>query len=127
MQRSGYTRNGVEQRRDQYVGLSSYRGHYETMHYRTWYNLKCSRRCLARFLVTPPLQPRADTLPIVIVTHQLLLGLGKTDCIVLEVVDRVPLAQESVSENCERTGRLWDVEAHEGGDTAALDLKNVVV
>ena len=56
-----------------------------------------------------------------------LLRLGKTNSVVAKVVDRVPLPQESITENDQGTGGLWDIQAHEGADAAALDLEDVVV
>lgn len=56
-----------------------------------------------------------------------LFGLGKTDGALAEVVDRVPWAEEGVAENGKRADGRREVHAHEGGDTAALDLEDVVV
>lgn len=55
------------------------------------------------------------------------LRLGKADGTLLQVVDRVPSSQEGVTENGKWAGWLWEIHAHEGGDTASLDLKDVVV
>lgn len=57
---------------------------------------------------------------------QHLLGLGKTNLAVAKIVDAVPLAQESVTEDSERTNRLREVHAHEGANAGALNLQNVV-
>jgi hypothetical protein len=56
-----------------------------------------------------------------------LLGLGKTNSVVANVVDRVVFPEECVTENDKRSSRLRDVEAHEGADAATLDLKDVVI
>jgi hypothetical protein len=56
-----------------------------------------------------------------------LLGLGETNGVVADIVDRVVFPEESVTEDNKGTSRLRDVEAHEGADAAALDLKDVVV
>lgn len=56
-----------------------------------------------------------------------LLGLGKTNGAVAEVVDRVPPPEEGIAENSEGTHRLGEVHAHEGRDAGALNLKDVVV
>lgn len=55
-----------------------------------------------------------------------LLGLGETNGVIANVVDRVPPAQESVTENGERAGGLGEVHAHKGRDARALDLEDVV-
>lgn len=46
---------------------------------------------------------------------------------VAQVVDTVPLAQESVTQNGQRTHRLGEIHAHEAANAGALDLQNVVV
>lgn len=56
-----------------------------------------------------------------------LLGLRKAHGVVAEVVDGIPLPQECVTKNGERTSWLRDIEAHERTDAAALDLEDVVV
>ena len=59
--------------------------------------------------------------------HHLGLGLGETDAVATKVVDRVVSAEESITKDGKRAGRGRDIEAHEGRDTRALDLKDVVV
>jgi hypothetical protein len=56
-----------------------------------------------------------------------LLGPCETDSRVAHVVHRVPLPEESVTENSKRTGRLREVHSHESRDARSLDLKNVIV
>ena len=56
-----------------------------------------------------------------------LLRLGKTNRVVAEIVDGVPLPQKRITENGQRTSWLGDVKAHKGADAAALDLEDVVV
>lgn len=56
-----------------------------------------------------------------------LLGLGKTNSRVADIVDRVPPPEEGVSENGKGTYRLREVHTEEGGDTRSLDLEDVVV
>lgn len=56
----------------------------------------------------------------------LFLGLGKTDSVLAEVVDRVVATEESIAEDDERTSGRREIHAHEGGDAAARDLKDVV-
>lgn len=60
-------------------------------------------------------------------TITLSLSLGEADTVATEVVDRVVSAEESITKNGKRTSRGRDIEAHEGRDTRALNLKNVVV
>lgn len=55
-----------------------------------------------------------------------LLSLGKTNAGSAQVIDRVPLPEESITQNGERTHGLGEVHAHEGGDAGALNLKDVV-
>jgi hypothetical protein len=59
--------------------------------------------------------------------HHLSLGLGETDAVATEVVDRVVSAEEGITKDGKRTSRGRNIEAHEGRDTRALDLKDVVV
>lgn len=56
-----------------------------------------------------------------------LFGLGKTDGVVAQVVDAVPTAQESITQNGQGTNGLREVHAHQRADAGALDLKDVVV
>lgn len=56
-----------------------------------------------------------------------LLGLCKTDSRVAQVVDRVPLPEESVAENNKRSGRFGDIHTHESRDARSLDIENVVI
>lgn len=56
-----------------------------------------------------------------------LFGLSKTDGVVAQVVDAVPAAQESITQNGQRANRLGEVHAHKRADAGALDLENVVV
>jgi hypothetical protein len=56
-----------------------------------------------------------------------LLGLGETNGVVANIVDRVVFPEESVTENDQGASRLGDVEAHEGADAAALNLEDVIV
>lgn len=56
-----------------------------------------------------------------------LFGLGKTNGVVAKVIDAVPLAQERISQDGQRTNRLREVHAHETADAGALELKDVVV
>jgi hypothetical protein len=58
--------------------------------------------------------------------HQPLLGLGQTDGRVADIVDRVPLPQESVTKNGKGSYGLREVHAKEGRDTRSLDFENVV-
>jgi hypothetical protein len=55
-----------------------------------------------------------------------LLRPGKTNGVVTNIVDRVPLPEESISENGEGSYGLGEVHTHEGRDARSLDLKNVV-
>jgi hypothetical protein len=55
-----------------------------------------------------------------------LLRLSKTNGVVANIVDRVPLSEESISENGEGSHGLGEVHTHEGRDARSLDLKNVV-
>jgi hypothetical protein len=56
-----------------------------------------------------------------------LCSLGKTDGALAQVIDGVPLAQESITQNSQGTNRSREVHAHKGRDTASLDLEDVVV
>jgi hypothetical protein len=56
-----------------------------------------------------------------------LLGLGKTNSRVADIVDRVPPPEEGVSEDGKGAYGLREVHAEEGRDTRSLNLKNVVV
>lgn len=55
-----------------------------------------------------------------------LLGLGETDGTVAQVVDAVPLAEESITKDGKRTDRLREVHAHESANARSLDLQDVV-
>lgn len=55
-----------------------------------------------------------------------LLGLGKTDGTVTQVVDAVPLAEESITKDSKRADWLREVHAHERADARSLDFQNVV-
>jgi hypothetical protein len=55
-----------------------------------------------------------------------LLGLCETNSSLSEVVDGVPLAQESIAEDDERACWRWDVHALEGRDTRSLHFNDVV-
>lgn len=55
-----------------------------------------------------------------------LLGLGKADGVVANVVDTVPAAQERVTQDSQGTDGLREVHAHEAADAGALDLQDVV-
>lgn len=55
-----------------------------------------------------------------------LLGLGETDGTVAQVVDAVPLAEESITKDSKRTDRLREVHAHESAYARSLDFQNVV-
>lgn len=56
-----------------------------------------------------------------------LFGLGKADGVVAQVVDAVPPAQESITQNGQRTNRLREVHAHQSADARTLNLEDVVV
>jgi hypothetical protein len=56
-----------------------------------------------------------------------LFGLCQTDAVLAEVVDGVPSSQESIAKDGQGAHGLGEVHAHDGGDTAALDLQDVVV
>jgi len=56
-----------------------------------------------------------------------LLGLSKADRVLAEIVNGVPLSEERITKNCERSGRLWDIHSEEAGNAGTLDLENVVV
>jgi hypothetical protein len=55
-----------------------------------------------------------------------LLRLGETYGIVAEIINRVPLPQESISKNSKRTYRLREIHAHECRDARALNFEDVV-
>lgn len=55
-----------------------------------------------------------------------LLGTGKTNSVLAEVVDRVVAAEESIAEDDQGTGRWGDIHALEGRNAASRDLKDVV-
>ncbi|KAH8635642.1 Vacuolar protease A [Alternaria alternata] len=59
-------------------------------------------------------------------TTTVLLGLGKSDSRVTEVVYRVPLPEESITEDSKRSYWLGEVHTHEGRDARSLDLEDVV-
>lgn len=56
-----------------------------------------------------------------------LLGLGQTNGVLAKVVNAVPLAQERVTKNGQRTNGLGEVHSHEAADAGALNLQDVVV
>ena len=56
-----------------------------------------------------------------------LLGLGKTNSRVADIVDRVPPPEEGVTEDSKRTNGLGEVHAEESRDTRSLNLEDVVV
>jgi hypothetical protein len=64
---------------------------------------------------------------ILVSSSRRLLGLGKSNSVVANIVDGVPFPEECIAEDDKRASRLGDVEAHEGADAAALNLKDVVV
>jgi hypothetical protein len=59
-------------------------------------------------------------------SHQPLLGLGQTDSRVADVVNRVPLPQESVTKNGKGSYGLGEIHAEEGRDARTLDFEDVV-
>lgn len=56
-----------------------------------------------------------------------LFCLCESNGVVLQVIDRVPSAEESISKNDERTDWCWEIHTHESRDTRARDLKDIVV
>lgn len=68
------------------------------------------------------LQPGLPDRPIPIGRYNLyhkrntLLGLGKTDSVVAEVIDRVPPPEEGVTENGKRANGLGEIHSHECRD-----------
>lgn len=56
-----------------------------------------------------------------------LLGLGQTDSALAQIVYRVVLSQEGVTEDGQGAHGLWEVHTHERADAAALHLEDVVV
>lgn len=55
-----------------------------------------------------------------------LLRLCESDTGAANVIDRVPLPQERVTQDSKGTHGLGEVHAHEGRDTRSLDLEDVV-
>lgn len=58
--------------------------------------------------------------------NKCLCGLGKTNGALAQVVDGIPPAQEGITQDSQRANRSREVHAHEGGDTASLNLEDVV-
>lgn len=54
------------------------------------------------------------------------LGLSETNGIVAEIIDAVPLPQECITQDSERSDGLWEIYAHESRDTRSLDLQDVI-
>jgi hypothetical protein len=59
-------------------------------------------------------------------SSETLLRLGQTNGVVANIVHRVPLPEESISENGKGSYGLGEVHTHESRDARSLDLKNVV-
>lgn len=59
--------------------------------------------------------------------QQTLLGLGETDGISAEVIDRVVLSEESVTDDPERTDRGGDIHTGERGDARSTSVQDVVL
>lgn len=55
-----------------------------------------------------------------------LLGFSKSYSSMAQIVHTVPLAQESVSENGERSDGLREVHSHKGTNAGSLNFQNVV-
>jgi hypothetical protein len=47
-----------------------------------------------------------------VLLQNLLLGLSKSNGVVSEIVDRVPLSEESITKNGQRTSWLWEVDSY---------------
>lgn len=55
-----------------------------------------------------------------------LLRLGNANSVLLQVVNGVPFAKESITKNGEWASWLWNIHTHESRNAGALDLKNVI-
>lgn len=94
------------------------------------------QQCLLRYnLNQTPTNPAATLLEHTDYPHRQkphlscapLSGSRKANGRVAEIIDRVPLPEESITENGERTNGFGEVHAHEGRDTRTLDLENIVI
>ena len=56
-----------------------------------------------------------------------LFRLGQANRIATQVIDTVPLPQESVTQNSQGADRLREVHAHKGTDARTLDLEDIVI
>lgn len=56
-----------------------------------------------------------------------LLSLSQTNSAIAQVIDAVPLPQERITQDGQRTHRLREVHSHEGADAGSLDLQSVVI
>lgn len=57
----------------------------------------------------------------------LLLSSSKANAVGTEIIDRVPLPQEGIAEDGQRTRRRRDIHAKEGRDAGSLDLEDVII
>lgn len=80
------------------------------------FSLSCARICTYRCIIS-----------CAFAVIRCLLSLGKTNGTIAHVVDAVPLAEESISKDGQRTNRLGEVHTHEGTDARSLDLQDVVI
>lgn len=55
-----------------------------------------------------------------------LLGFGKADRVIAQIVNRVPSSQESITQDSKGPYRLREVYSHDGADATTLNLKNIV-
>lgn len=62
----------------------------------------------------------------ILLSIHLSLCLCKTDGIFTEVIDRVPSAKESISQDSQWAGGFGEVHAHEGRNARSLYFQNVV-
>lgn len=56
-----------------------------------------------------------------------LFSFAKSNGVVAQVVNAVPLAQECVTQDGQRTHGLGEVHAHEAADAGTLNFQNVVI
>lgn len=56
-----------------------------------------------------------------------LSSLSKPHAVITQIIHRVPLAQERITQDSQRPGRFRDINALEGRDTRTLHVEDVVL